>query len=300
MTVPYTIRIFVPTGEPGAAKVIQKMNWVGVGFEIERETWKTFRARCDFERAGVYVLVGYQEEQDLPTLYIGQGDWVRDRIDDHEKKKKFWDRVLVFVSSNEGLNRGHLVWLEWALIDRARSTGRCSLDNVIIPTEPVLTESEKADTRAFLQEILSVLPIVDLRVFETPKKLHTAFTKPDSYEASGVLDTIVVPAQKDGFDEVFIGENAWYAIRIGGGRLNDIKYIAAYQTAPVSAITHVAQVETIEPYGDGGKFRLNFAAPAKPIGPLPLGNAPFTTMQSPRYTSYTRLNGAKNLSDLFD
>ena len=58
-------------------------------------------------------------------------------------------------------------------------------------------------------------------------------------------------------------KNCWYAIRIGGGKINEIKYIAAYQTAPISAITYYAEVESIEAYGDGGKYKLNFKSPAK-------------------------------------
>jgi hypothetical protein len=46
----------------------------------------------------------------------------------------------------------------------------------------------------------------------------------------------VVPAQKEGFVQVFVGENAWYAIRISGGMIQKIKYIAAYQSQPVSAM----------------------------------------------------------------
>jgi len=66
-------------------------------------------------------------------------------------------------------------------------------------------------------------------------------------------DTIIVPAQKEGFDKVFLGENAWHAIRISGGMIPKIKYVAAYQTQPVSAITHIAPVRNIVPYGEGGK-----------------------------------------------
>jgi hypothetical protein len=63
----------------------------------------------------------------------------------------------------------------------------------------------------------------------------------------------VVPAQKDGFEKVFLGENSWYSVRISGGMLQKIKWIAAYQTQPVSAVTHYAPVARIEPYGvDGG------------------------------------------------
>ena len=131
------------------------MNWTGIGLEISREAWNSHRDRKELEEAGIYVLAGYGEEDDLPTIYIGQGDGVRPRIEDHAKNKEFWNKVLVFVSSNRGLNRAHITWLEWALIQEAKNANRCTLDNSAIPNEPILTESEKADTQEFLNEILS-------------------------------------------------------------------------------------------------------------------------------------------------
>jgi hypothetical protein len=95
-----------------------------------------------------------------------------------------------------------------------------------------------------------------------------------------------------------LGENAWWAIRIGGGMLPKIKYIAAYQSQPISAVTHVAPVASIEPYGDSGKYKLIFSEPAKTIGPIPFGSAPSGTMQGPRYTTYEKLQKAKTVSDL--
>jgi hypothetical protein len=109
----------------------------------------------------------------------------------------------------------------------------------------------------------------------------------------------VVPAQKDGFERVFIGENAWYAIRISGGMLPKIKYAAAYQSQPVSAITHVAPIAQIEPYGDSGKYKLIFSEPAKPIGPIPFADAPSGFMQGSRYTTYEKLQKAKKVTDLY-
>jgi len=298
MSKPYTIRLFVPDGEPDTFKIIDKMNWTGIGLEVSRHAWVKHKNRKEFDQAGIYILFGYDEEDDLPTLYIGQGDGVKNRIESHDKNKEFWDKVLVFVSSNNGLNRAHITWIEWALIQQAQSVSRCKLDNSATPSEPVLTESEKADTQEFLNEILSILPLVEIRAFEPAKKIKVVSQVMNTKKT--IQDTIIVPAQDEGFKEVFIGENCWYAIRIGGGKLKDIKYIAAYQTAPVSAITHYAEVESIEPYGDGGKYKLNFVGVAKSITPIKLGAAKKGALQSSRYTSYDKLMEAKDIMDLFN
>jgi hypothetical protein len=114
------------------------------------------------------------------------------------------------------------------------------------------------------------------------------------------IDTIVVPAREDGFQETFMRENCWYAVRIHGTVRPQIKYIAAYQVAPASAITHYASVKSIEPWKDSGKYVLYFAEPAKPIGPLPLvKNGLVHALQGPRYTTRERLLKAKNLDDVF-
>jgi hypothetical protein len=107
-----------------------------------------------------------------------------------------------------------------------------------------------------------------------------------------------VPAQKDGFEKVFLGEGCWYSIRIAGGMLEKIKYIAAYQTQPMSAITHYAPVSRIEPYGEGGKYKVIFSEKAKKIGPIPFDGAPTGAMQGPRYTSFAKLQRATKLADL--
>lgn len=299
MSNPYTIRLFLPDGDPNTFKIIDKMNWTGIGLEISREVWEDKKNRKELDQAGIYILFGYQESDDFPTVYIGQGDGIRNRIESHDKHKEFWNKVLIFVSSNNGLNRAHITWLEWALIQQAKKVNRCKLDNGNIPNEPVLTESEKADTQEFLNEILSILPLVEIKVFEKPKKIHVLDNQRDNVNNKKIKDTIIVPAQEEGFKETFIGENCWYAIRIGGGKLKEIKYIAAYQTLPISAITHYAKVDTIEPYGDGGKYKLNFAEPAKEISPIVFGNAKQGTLQSPRYTTFEKLRSAKEVMDLF-
>ena len=299
---PFTIRIFVPDGDPEGVRLIDRMNWTGIGLAFPRAKWPEIKQRGEFGRTGIYILVGYiGEDDDLPTIYIGQADGVRSRVDSHFQNKDFWDWGVVFVSTSGGLNRAHVTWLEYAFVNRAMQTKRCHLDNGNVPQEPALTEAEKADTRGFLKEILQILPLVGLRAFEfakpvaTPKATTTGVpSKPRSHKP----DTVIVPAQKDGFEKVFLGEDCWYAIRISGGMLEKIKYIAAYQTQPVSAITHYAPVDRIEPYGESGKYKLIFSEKAQPLGPIPYGDAPSGAIQGPRYTTFENMKSAKKLTDV--
>ena len=300
MADPFTIRIFVPDGDPDGVRLIDRMNWTGLGLVFPRAKWPEVRLRAEMQRTGVYILAGYKgDDDDLPTVYVGQADGVRGRIDSHAATKDFWDQGAVFVSNGGGLNRAHVTWLEHALIKCAADAKRCHLDNGNAPQEPALSEAEKADTQGFLKEVLQILPLVGLRVFEIPKAVAARHASDPSHVAkplSSKPDTIIVPAQKEGFDTVFLGEDCWYAIRISGGMLDRIKYIAAYQTQPVSAITHYAPVSRIEPYGEGGKYKVLFSEKAKEIGPIPYGDAPMGAMQGPRYTSLTKLQTEVSLS----
>lgn len=108
---------------------------------------------------------------------------------------------------------------------------------------------------------------------------------------------LVVPAQKEGFDKVFIGEDQWHAIRIRENRIPQIKWIAAYQVAPVSAITHVAKVKEIKQYEDTNKYVVIFDGPAQEIKPIPLGD-PRRSPQCPVYAQKERLDSAKDLDEV--
>jgi hypothetical protein len=297
----FTIRIFVPDGDPEGVRIVDRMNWTGVGLAFPRAKWFDVRGRSEFSRTGVYILVGRVEDDELPTLYIGQGDAVRSRIESHFQNKDFWDWAVVFVSPSGGLNRAHVTWLEYSLVARASETKRCHLDNGNAPQEPALTEAEKADTQAFLREVLQILPLVGLRAFEFLKAVAEPKATTNDFAAKSPTskpDTVIVPARKAGFEDVFLGEDCWYAIRISGGMLDKIKFIAAYQAEPISAITHFAAVDHIEPYGEDGKYKLVFSAKAMPIGPIPFADAPTGSMQGPRYTTLEKLKSAKKLTDL--
>lgn len=115
----------------------------------------------------------------------------------------------------------------------------------------------------------------------------------------GTIDTVVVPAREEGFQAVFLNENRWYSVRIHGTMRPQIKYIAAYRVQPISAITHIAPVRSIETWKDG-KSVLNFSEQAKEIGPIPLvQKGRVKALQNLRYTTRATLEQSKTLDDVW-
>ena len=62
------------------------------------------RQRSEFNAQAFTFWLAFRED-DLPTIYIGQADGVRNRIENHYQNKDFWDWGIIFVSNSGGLNR---------------------------------------------------------------------------------------------------------------------------------------------------------------------------------------------------
>jgi hypothetical protein len=138
---------------------------------------------------------------------------------------------------------------------------------------------------------------------EDPSELETSENSSNTPEARAARrerraksDTVVVPAREEGFQEVFIGENQWRAIRIGAAIKDRIKYIAAYRVAPIQAITHLAKVQEIKPYKDTGKYQLIFDGSAEKIGPVRLKEGE-TGPQGPFYVERDKLLKAATIDE---
>lgn len=113
------------------------------------------------------------------------------------------------------------------------------------------------------------------------------------------LDTIVVPALKDGSEKVFLGQDR-YKVRIHPAMIPQLRYVAVYRTAPVSAITHYAPIRSIEPWENSGKMVINFAEPARELGPLKLTRSGRVKhLQGLRYTTFKKLKNATSLDEAF-
>ncbi|MEO6326447.1 MAG: GIY-YIG nuclease family protein [Thermoanaerobaculia bacterium] len=164
---PYSIKIFLVGGDPEGLRTIEKSNWSGVGIVVPRSLFGEAKRRKELERTGVYVLVGPPEASGLPRIYVGEGDPIRPRLEQHASKRDFWTSCIAFTSSGEKLNKAHVQYLEARLIDLAAKAKRCVLDNGNVPQLPSLSEAEAADAEGFLAEMLLCFPVLGLAIFSS-------------------------------------------------------------------------------------------------------------------------------------
>lgn len=163
------ITMFLADGTAEGFRLVEKSNWTGHALVCPRSRFAEVKARKEFSRPGVYVLVGPPTDADLPVVYVGEGDPVRPRLEQHHRDKDFWTMVIVFSSSAENLNKAHVQYLESRLIELAGAAKRCQLENGNRPQLPNLTEADQAEMETFLDEMLLVYPIVGVTAFDVSK-----------------------------------------------------------------------------------------------------------------------------------
>ena len=166
----FSVRIFVPSGEPEGTRVIEKSNWTGQGLVFPRPLFAEVRSREELNRTGVYVLWGPGRSGQLPRAYVGEGDVLLPRLDSHSKKKDFWTHGIVFTSKDQSLNKAHVQHLEARLVGLAAEAKRCELDNANIPQMPSLSDADRADAELYLADMLLCLPVVGVSFFEKPRE----------------------------------------------------------------------------------------------------------------------------------
>lgn len=186
----FSVRIFVPSGNPEALKIVEKSNWTGQGVVFPRPLFAEARQRPELKRTGIYVLWGPAESSQLPRAYVGEGDSVLSRLDQHAKNKDFWTHGVVFTSKDHNLNKAHVKHIESRLVALANKAKRCELDNGNVPQPPVLSEADGVDAEGFLADILLCLPVVGVNLFEqvkvTSHKGRDLILKAKGIEARGV------------------------------------------------------------------------------------------------------------------
>lgn len=165
----FSVRIFVPSGEPEGLRIIEKSNWTGQGLIFPRSLFTEVRRREELDRTGVYILWSPSGPGQLPRAYIGEGDVLRPRLDSHARDKDFWTHGVAFTSKDQNLNKAHVQYIEARLVKLAAEAKRCKLDNGNVPQIFPLSEPDTADAELYLADMLLCLPVLGVSFFEKPQ-----------------------------------------------------------------------------------------------------------------------------------
>ncbi|MCL4635716.1 GIY-YIG nuclease family protein [Burkholderia sp.] len=175
---PFSLRIFVPSGDPTGVLIATRDDGIGKATLFSRHLLGEVKGRKEWSFPGIYLLSGQSK------LYIGEGDPVGKRLEEHAVKKAFWNHALFFTAENR-LNKAHIQHLESRLIKLAAQSKVASLDNGNQPQPPALGEEEYAFAENVLADILLTLPLLGYPHFEpaAPVLDDDAESEPDNNSA---------------------------------------------------------------------------------------------------------------------
>lgn len=191
----FSVHIFLVDGDPAGIKVIEKSNWSGCGLVIPRTLFAEAKSRPELDRAGVYLLVGESERGPLPRAYVGEGDPVRPRLEQHGRAKDFWTHAVIFTSKDRNLNKADVQHLESRLVELASAAKRCVLDNGNVPAAPSLSEADTAEAEGFLDDVRLCLPTLGYPFFQQPAAGAQPKTKMLLLRARGIEATALDTAE---------------------------------------------------------------------------------------------------------
>ena len=179
-TIPKTIQIYLPGGDPQGIRVAEITTRIVQVIEVPRSLLQDFIKMPESNQVALYFLFGEAEDGSEQKVYIGQTGSLRERLADHHKKKDFWQRALVLVSRTHSLTQTHTLFLEWHCIQATRKAGRYADENGNAGSKPHTPAPLEADC---------------LEVFETSRTLLATLGYP-------FFDPVAKPGDASG-DEVF-------------------------------------------------------------------------------------------------
>jgi len=124
-----SIRLYLKDGTVTGIKFGEIVNQTIQAISCPRLKLSELNSYSEVKRPGIYFLFGQDEDSNEPKAYLGEAENVFDRLQQHSLGKGFWNEVIIFVSKDENLTKGHVRYLESRLIQIALSTKRYKIDN---------------------------------------------------------------------------------------------------------------------------------------------------------------------------
>lgn len=128
-----TIEVYFPNGKPnGIRKITRKLSPITT-YIIPRECLSEAKNISGIDRQGIYFLIKENDNGSISDIYVGQTRVGINRLDDHNRTKDFWNKVIMFLSDNKNFSLDMISGLEEYAIEKVNSIKKYNVINSVNP-----------------------------------------------------------------------------------------------------------------------------------------------------------------------
>lgn len=161
-----TVTTYLIDGDPKGTQYVFISNKICQMFVIPRANLSILNERTDLQTPAFYILLG-EDENIKPKAYIGETESFKERVKDHDSKKAFWQKALIFISKDAAMTKADVQYLEHRAIFDAKRANTFLLDeNKQIPKSPNLPEYQKDTMDEFYDDIKFLTSFIGCNIFE--------------------------------------------------------------------------------------------------------------------------------------
>lgn len=133
MAISKKLEIIYHNGQPDGIRSIRRNLSTMTTYVIPRPLLSEARNISGIHRPGVYYLINENDENKIAQLYIGQTRNGIARLDDHNRSKDFWNKVIMFLAESKTFTLDMISGLEKFAIIKAQESKRYKVENNVIP-----------------------------------------------------------------------------------------------------------------------------------------------------------------------
>ncbi len=185
-----TITTYLIDGDPKGTQYVFISNKICQMYVIPRSNLSILNDRSELQTPAFYILLG-EDESTKPKAYIGETENFRERVKDHESKKTFWQKALIFIAKDAAMTKADVQYLEHKAIAEAKISNTFVLnENKQTPKAPNLPEYRKDDMDGFFEDVKFLTSFIGCNIFDVvkPKEKHLFYTKGRGCDAKGFYD----------------------------------------------------------------------------------------------------------------
>ena len=153
---PITIETIYQAGKPDGNKMIRLTLSSMTTYVVQRSLLKVASEMKGIDRHGVYYLINQDENNRIAQIYVGQTRNGIYRLEEHNRKKDFWNKAILFLADNKVFDYNMINWLESYCIKKVFESNRYEVINKNSPNVDI-DEFEMANVERVYDEIQFVM-----------------------------------------------------------------------------------------------------------------------------------------------